>query len=195
MDSDKEITVSFRIVRYALTTSVSPSGGGEVSPASGIYDAGSTVTLVATPSADYEFVSWSGDASGVSPVITVTMDSDKEVTASFVATRQVIEEVMPAGISGSVVVLSNVLEGGDVIEGFVELSGEFLSQDWSFDWTFEIVGPEGRRLELWEGHWVRNNHHDFSFRAQFNGVYRIKVRHSSLTDKNLLIKIVPMGWE
>ncbi len=122
------------------------------------------------------------------------MDSDKEVTANFVATFQEIRFVMPTGISGSAVVYTNVLERGEIIEGFVELSGEYRSQDWSFDWTFEIIGPEGRKIDYWEGHWVMDNHHDFGFKAQYNGTYKIRVRHNSLTDKDLLIRIKPKGW-
>jgi len=194
MNSDKKVTANFRVIEYALTAAVSPPEGGRVSPSVGIYNIGSQVTLTATPSAEYEFVSWSGDASGVSPTVTVTMDSDKEVTANFVATFQAIRFVMPTGISGSAVVYTNVLERGEIMEGFVELTGEYRAQDWSFDWTFEIIGPEGRKIDYWEGHWVKNNHHDFNFKAQYTGNYKIRVRHNSLTDKDLLIRIKPKGW-
>jgi len=194
MDADKEVTANFRIIQYSLVTSVSPPSGGSVSPSGGIYDIGGSVTLTATPAADYEFVSWSGDASGTEPVVTVTMDSDKEIAANFVATIQEIRQVMPTGISGSAVIFSTVLEGGEIIEGFVELTGEYYSQDWSFDWTFEIINPEGRKMDYWEGHWVKDNHHDFSFKAQYSGLYKIRVRHNSLYDKDLLLKIRPKGW-
>ncbi len=195
MDSDKEVTANFQVVQYDLATTANPPEGGQVSPSSGTYDSGSPVTLTATASADYEFVSWSGDASGVSPTVTITMDSNKEITANFVATVQEIRLIMPTGISGSAVVYTNDLERGEIIEGFVELTGEYRGQDWSFDWTFEIIGPEGRKIDYWEGHWVKDNHHNFSFKAQYSGTYRIRVRHNSLTDKDLLIKIIPMGWQ
>jgi uncharacterized repeat protein (TIGR02543 family) len=194
MDSDREVTANFRISRYTLTAAVSPPGGGLVSPSVGTYDSGTQVTLAATPSAEYEFVSWSGDASGTSPTVTITMDSDKEVTANFVATFQEIRQVMPTGISGSAVVYTNDLERGETIEGFVELTGEYRGQDWSFDWTFELINPEGRKMDYWEGHWVRNNHHDFSFAVQYSGTYKLRVRHNSLYDKDLVIRIKPKGW-
>jgi uncharacterized repeat protein (TIGR02543 family) len=143
---------------------------------------------------DYEFVSWFGDASGTGPEVTVTMDEAKSVTANFVSTVQEIREVMLSGISASAVVYSNVLEGGEIIEGFVELTGEYYSQDWSFDWTFEIINPEGREVDYWQGHWVDNNHHDFSFKAQYSGTYKIRVRHNSLYDKDLLLRLIPKGW-
>jgi len=194
MDSDKEVAANFRIIQYVLTAAVSPPEGGRVSPSSGTYDSGDSVSLTATPAAEYEFVSWSGDVSVGSPTVTVTMDSDKEITANFVATFQEIRVIMPTGISGSAVVYTNVLERGEIIDGFVELSGEYRGQDWSFDWTFEIIGPEGRKVDYWEGHWVRNNHHDFRFKAQYSGTYKIRIRHNSLFDKDLLIRIKPKGW-
>jgi hypothetical protein len=147
---------------YRLSVTTEPAGGGQISLSSSYDDfsEGFQVNLTATPSVEYEFVSWSGDASGVSPAVTITMGSDKEVTANFVAIFQEIRFIMPTGISGSAVVYKNVLEWGEIIEGFVELSGEFRGQDWSFDWTFEIIGPEGRKIDYWEGYWVKDNHHD-----------------------------------
>jgi len=193
MNSDKDVTANFRIIRYVLTTSVSPAGGGSVSPG-GLYDTDSPVVLEAVPAPDYKFVSWSGDVSGTEPVVTVTMDADKEVTANFAATVQEIVDIMPQGISGSAVVYTNELEAGEIIEGFVELTGEYYSQDWSFDWDFLLINPEGRNIDFWTGHWVKNNHHDFSFKAQYSGLYKIMVRHDSRHDKIVTIRVVPMGW-
>jgi chitodextrinase len=69
--------------QYTLNTSVSPSGSGTISPASGIYDGGSEVTLKATPESGWSFVEWSGDTTGKTNPITITMDSDKSITARF----------------------------------------------------------------------------------------------------------------
>jgi len=82
--------LSGAVTRYTLTVNVSPAASGTVSvsptqPADG-YIADTVVTLTATAAADYEFDSWGGDASGTSPTTTVTMDSDKSVTAYFEST-------------------------------------------------------------------------------------------------------------
>jgi chitodextrinase len=69
--------------RYTLSTSVSPSGSGTISPASGIYDGGTEVTLAAIPENGWSFVEWSGDTTGKTNPITITMDSDKSITARF----------------------------------------------------------------------------------------------------------------
>jgi uncharacterized repeat protein (TIGR02543 family) len=69
--------------KYTLTTSVNPPGSGSVSPSSGTYSAGTSVTLIATPASGYVFNHWGGDASGTSTSITITMDSNKDVVAYF----------------------------------------------------------------------------------------------------------------
>jgi len=97
MNSDMNITANFVKVRYTLSTSVSPPRGGSISPVSGTYDAGTRVTLTASPAFGYRFVSWSGDASGTSLTTTITMDSDKGVTASFTRICTLTTSVSPVG--------------------------------------------------------------------------------------------------
>ena len=89
MDSNKSITATFvesstSPTTYQLTTSV--SGEGTVDPASGTYDAGSSVTLTASPASGWEFSGWSGSASGSTNPLTISMDSDKNITATFTQT-------------------------------------------------------------------------------------------------------------
>jgi pectate lyase len=69
---------------YTLTTAASPTAGGTVSGA-GTYNSGTVVTLTATPATGYTFTGWSGDASGTSTSVNVTMSSNKAVTANFQA--------------------------------------------------------------------------------------------------------------
>jgi uncharacterized repeat protein (TIGR02543 family) len=71
--------------QFALT--LTTVGGGSITPqpasATGSYDAGSIVTLTATPDASSQFTGWSGDCSGTNITCTVTMDAAKSVTANF----------------------------------------------------------------------------------------------------------------
>ena len=82
MDSDKSVTANF-IATYTLSMVISPSGAGFVSPSGGEYESGVQVTLTASPASGYTFDYWSGDASGTEPTATVTMNSDKALTAHF----------------------------------------------------------------------------------------------------------------
>ncbi|WP_159439873.1 InlB B-repeat-containing protein [Pontibacter lucknowensis] len=70
------------------TLAVSTSGSGTVtrSPEQSSYPAGSTVSLTATPAPGYAFAGWSGDASGSANPLSLIMDRNKAVTATFTAT-------------------------------------------------------------------------------------------------------------
>mgnify|MGYP001065928938 CR=1 FL=1 len=86
MDSDKSITANFNtaIHTYTLTTNISPSGAGSISPSGGQYESGAQVTVTASAAGGYIFDYWDGSASGSSSIVTITMDSDKTITAHFI---------------------------------------------------------------------------------------------------------------
>ncbi len=87
MDTHKSVTAHFAPVvqTYTLTTSVNPSGAGSISPSGGEYDAGSSVSLSATANSGYVFDYWSGDSNATGPNIQITMNSDMNLIANFVA--------------------------------------------------------------------------------------------------------------
>ena len=88
MDGDKTVTANF-FTRFSLTTMADPSSGGAVSPeGTTSYDAGTQVTVTATPATGYNFSGWSGDCSGDEGCV-VTMDGDKSVTARFKSTAAI----------------------------------------------------------------------------------------------------------
>jgi len=76
---------------YTLSVSVNPPQAGFVSPSSGEYESGVQVTLTASPASGYTFDHWSGSTSGTTSTITITMDSDKSLTAHFETTPTVPE--------------------------------------------------------------------------------------------------------
>jgi M6 family metalloprotease-like protein/uncharacterized repeat protein (TIGR02543 family) len=82
MDSDKTITADF-IRQYTLT--IAAGAGGTTDPAPGNYthDSGTQVQVTARPDSGYQFSGWTGDATGATTSITITMDSDKSITATF----------------------------------------------------------------------------------------------------------------
>ena len=77
-------TVSFG-TQYQLTAVSNPPNGGTINPPSGTFvDAGQPITLTASSSGSYQFVSWTGpiqSTSGATAV--VVMDAPKTVIASF----------------------------------------------------------------------------------------------------------------
>ena len=68
-------------IQYELSTSVVPVDGGKVSPSSGLYKEGETVTITATPSAEYLFTGWSDG--GTANPLTLVMSAKKTFTANF----------------------------------------------------------------------------------------------------------------
>jgi len=72
---------------FTLTTTVSPSASGSVTPASGSsFASGTVVNLQATPNAGYSFMNWTGSvANSSAAATTITMSSAQSVTANFVA--------------------------------------------------------------------------------------------------------------
>ena len=77
-----------------LTTTASPSSAGTIGrrPNQPSYPPGTIVTLIANPVSGYVFTGWSGAVTTTANPVTVTMDADKTVTASFAAeVKSVIE--------------------------------------------------------------------------------------------------------
>ena len=71
------------VPKYRLSITI--VGQGSVSNPSGemFLDSGSTVTLTATPASNYHLSQWSVDASGNAATAVVTMNSEKNITATF----------------------------------------------------------------------------------------------------------------
>ncbi len=128
------VVIATNTPTYTLSVSVSPSGAGSVSPAGGQYESGEQVILTASPVSGYTFDYWWGSASGTSPTITITMDSDKSITANFMTQYGLTigstvggnvsspgEGLFPDYDAGTVVALVAMAEGG---YHFVEWTGD-----------------------------------------------------------------------
>jgi hypothetical protein len=76
-------TCKKEIPQKQLTVNVTPDVGGSVTPSSGTYAMGSTVKVLATPSAEYIFKEWTGGFTGSTNPANVIMDADKNITAVF----------------------------------------------------------------------------------------------------------------
>ena len=68
-----------------IPVDVTVVGNGTVGrvPDQALYDVGSSVELTATPADHWHFAGWSGDASGATNPLTITVDAAKNVTATF----------------------------------------------------------------------------------------------------------------
>lgn len=123
MNSNKSITAVFESTAppppteiYTLTISVNPTGTGSVivNPQKPKYAQDEQVTLTAIPASGNTFLNWSGDASGSTNPLTITMNSNKSITANFEIPVQEME--VPAG--GII-----MYTGSDTPDGFTKLDG------------------------------------------------------------------------
>jgi len=115
---------------YILSTSCTPARSGTISPSSGTYDEGTEVTLIATPAQYYKFDGWGGDASGSSTHITIIMNSNKTIVASFSKVTYSIQfQVDPVG-SGTIQPNSGAYEAGTQINIVATPSNGYRFDHW-----------------------------------------------------------------
>jgi hypothetical protein len=69
------------LVQYSLTVDTE---NGTISPAGGTFYDGEKIDLTAIPNKGFKFSEWTGDISGTDNPITVTMDTSKFITATFI---------------------------------------------------------------------------------------------------------------
>jgi hypothetical protein len=69
--------------KYTLHVSVIPQGSGTVSPLGGYFEEGTSFEITITPKDGYVFKEYTGDVTGTSVPLTVTMNSQKTITVVF----------------------------------------------------------------------------------------------------------------
>ncbi|UCH98232.1 MAG: PKD domain-containing protein, partial [Candidatus Aminicenantes bacterium] len=136
---DYTVDISGGCTQYTLTTNTVGNGSIDLNPAGGTYCEGTVVTLTAIPDANWEFTGWSGDLTGSNNPETITMNSNKSVTATFtyVPPPQYTLTVNTVG-QGSVTLNP---PGGTYDEGTVVTLTAVPDSGWKFDnWTGDLTG-------------------------------------------------------
>ena len=86
MNANKNITANFIAIANTFTLNTIAVNGKVVkNPDQLNYTNGASVILTATPNSGFIFSSWSGDANGSVSPVTIIMNSNKSVTANFIA--------------------------------------------------------------------------------------------------------------
>jgi len=158
VDGDKSIVVHFSVepeeepepLRFTLTTSVKPEGSGSIAPSGKSYQEGFKITLTATPAKGYTFEGWSGDVSGTTETVNITMNSDKSVIAHFLPIPEFV-------------LMSTAFQDGEDIPVKYTCAGEDISPQLAWSGTPEgtemfvlIVDDPDARLGVFT-HWVIYN--------------------------------------
>ncbi|MEM7029500.1 MAG: FG-GAP-like repeat-containing protein [Chloroflexota bacterium] len=163
LNSDLTINANFAPVTYTLNVHVTGDGTGTVhaldddggsaifDPSSTVFDYGTVVTLTAIPENNAYFAGWTGDLNGAENPETLTMTSDKVVTATF--------SVMPPTTytlqvnilgQGSVVPLN----GTYVVDSVVTLEA-MPDTDWQFaHWSGDLDSTANPANLTMDGHKV-----------------------------------------
>ena len=143
------------IVNYNFT--VSASEGGSVNSPGDSFAQNTTLTLTATAADGFVFSGWSGDASGTDNPLTVSMNSNKTITANFIRTQYTLnvgqvgegtitQEVISSGKtseeynSGDVVRLKATPSSGSIFNSWSGSSTETTNQiDITIDGTKSVT--------------------------------------------------------
>ncbi|MDP3582115.1 MAG: YCF48-related protein, partial [Ignavibacteria bacterium] len=86
ISSSRELTAKFSPNSYTLSVTAA-NGTVTKSPEQSNYIFGTQVQLTATPNTGYSFIGWSGNASGSTNPLTVTMDGNKSIIANFLLSK------------------------------------------------------------------------------------------------------------
>ncbi len=111
--SDRNLVANFQLITLLVTTETNPVEGGTTS-GGGSYPYGSSVTLLAVPSADYDFVNWTIADVEVATTLTYT----------FTVTENTVVRANFALMTLTVTVVADPVEGGTVTGGGEYLLGE-----------------------------------------------------------------------
>ena len=128
--TDEDDTPPPAAIVKKYTLAVTAGEGGTVSTSGGTYSQGTQVSITATPSSGFTFSQWS-DGSTTNP-ITVTLNSNTNLSASFTAIINSYTLTVTAGEGGTV-----STEGGTYDEG-TEITITATSSE-----GYEFVGWEG----------------------------------------------------
>ena len=185
-NSNKSVTANFRALP-TYTLNVNTLGEGTVSKDPDIADywQGRNVKLTANPASGWRFGSWSGSASGTSNPITMSMDGNKDVTATFIKTYNITLNVDGPGKLDSKKVVAGTHDinstinlddakpnanmtckfigwRDDATNDYVDSSTFTLTGDRSFtavfgdrEYLYTSAGPNGRLMNDLDGHRAR----------------------------------------
>jgi uncharacterized repeat protein (TIGR02543 family) len=94
IEGDTVVTATFTQETYTLDVDVEGNGSVTVDPDQTTYLYGDVVTLTAVPDSEWQFVNWTGDASGTDLIVTMTMTHDCIVTAHFESSAPKLDQLL-----------------------------------------------------------------------------------------------------
>ena len=192
MNGPKNVVANFTQIQYSLTVNINPSGSGSVSknPNKSTYVYGDQVTLTATANSGYTFNNWSGNVTGATNPITLTINGNKTATANFSAPETISTPTAPSGSTTGIINTSYTCSTGG------SLSNYGHSLEYRFDWgngSYSNWSSLAKASKKWTSagiYMVRaqarcTQHTSFSF---WSGTLGVNIR------ENILPSPSPITW-
>jgi uncharacterized repeat protein (TIGR02543 family) len=134
--NDKTVTANFVRVYTLTVNNDQAEGGGTTHDGITVHDSGMVVAVTATQKPGYRFDRWSGADTSIIPTVTVSMNSNKTLTAHYV--RMFTLDVVPpccgtvrVTVNGNTVSTPKDLDSGTVVSVTVTPSSDHKFTDWS----------------------------------------------------------------
>ena len=160
--SSPRVTSTNKTITYSLQTSCYPSGSGTITPSSGTYANGASLSLLATANLPYAFTNWTEtDNNSFNPTM-ITINSDKSVTANFKKLNPGNVQNVSDQISGPSTIATCQLNAGQWIQGEISASPDI---------DFRIVDANNKTVR----DYGRTSGGPFAFQVQTNGLYSLEI--------------------
>lgn len=118
--TNRTLVANFALITYTLTTNA-VNGTVAKNPNAATYNSGAVVQLTATANPGYTFTGWSGDATGNTNPLNVTMNANKNITALFTLVPAIGPGQVNLGLAGNYNMLTKT---GITTTGVTSIQGD-----------------------------------------------------------------------
>jgi uncharacterized repeat protein (TIGR02543 family) len=140
MNANKTVTATFtqNPVQYSLNVNIAGSGSVVKNPNQANYASNSSVQLTASAASGWTFSGWSGDLTGNANPVSITINANKTVTATF--TQNLTQYSLNVNVAGSGSVVKNPNQASYASNSSVQLTASAAS-GWTFSgWSGDLTG-------------------------------------------------------
>lgn len=139
LNANRGMVANFVLNTYTLTVNA-VNGSVAKTPDLARYNHGSSAVLTATPATGYIFSSWSGDATGTTNPLTVSMNGNKNITANFTAIPANNYTLTVNAVNGSVAKVADqaTYSSGSTVVLTATAAAGYSFSSWSGDATGSV---------------------------------------------------------
>ena len=152
--------------QFTLSTNTNGDGSITLSPTGGTYDDGTVVTVTANPDNGQQFDGWSGDLNGTTNPTTITMSSNRSITATFSIETTTITSLLASGSD----------DAEEHADGFVEIPSPDM------DLATKIVGLRFGNITIPQGATITNAFIQFTADENETGNVSMRIRGNDVNN-------------